>query len=271
MAMAPRIVPRAAWGARRPKTTPATVPIAARTATCVHHDGKVPINIRTVAEAYVLVRRDQNFHMDGNGWNDIGYNFLVISAPGTPIDGMILEGRGRDVIGAHVLNWNTPWIGVQVAIGGAQQPSPAALASVRWLHDGFVVAAKHVLSMKGHLDGFPTICPGPILQAWVRAGMPVTVPPSSPAPKPPTPTKQQPTPTGALHVNTLDFSHVTAASTTWVRGTAVAPLQRLLQVNSDGLGGPGTRATLYAYQSSHGLKPDAVFGPATATTLLAGR
>jgi hypothetical protein len=119
--------------------------------------------------------------MDGNGWNDIGYNYLVISAPGYPeIDGLIFEGRGRDVVGAHCLNWNTPWIGVQVATGGDQVPSPAALASVKWLHVGFVAAAQHALGQVGHKDGFNTECPGPILYSWVHAGMPVTATPTTP-------------------------------------------------------------------------------------------
>jgi peptidoglycan hydrolase-like protein with peptidoglycan-binding domain len=48
------------------------------------------------------------------------------------------------------------------------------------------------------------------------------------------------------------------------------PLQRLLQLRVDGLGGPGTRSTLFDWQSSHGLKPDAVFGPVTAAAMLTG-
>lgn len=278
--MPARIIPRAAWGARRPKTTPVTVPVSARSATCVHHAGATPVNVSTVAEAYAYVRADQNYHMDSKGWADIGYNFLVMSAPGTPVDGMILEGRGRDVLGAHCLGWNQPWIGVQVATGGTargdQRPSPAALASVRWLHDGFGIAARHVLGMKAHCDGFATECPGPILLAWVRSGMPASVQSGSASPwpspaKPPAPTKQPHPSTGALHVNVLNFSHVTTSTPTWVRGSGVAPLQRLLSIRADGIGGPATRAALHTYQASHALAPDAIFGPATATALLAGR
>lgn len=179
----PRIVSRAEWGARKPQVPFATVPISARTATCVHHDGATPIVVRSFAEACARVRADEAYHMNHNGWAGIGYNYLVISAPGYPaIDGLIFEGRGRDVIGAHCLNWNKPWIGVQVAIGGGQTPSPAALASVRWLHDTFTAAAKRALGKKVHSDGFPTACPDPKLRTWVHAGMPV------PKPTPPAPT-----------------------------------------------------------------------------------
>jgi len=173
----PRIVTRAEWKARPRRGTAATVNIGARTATCTHHDGANIITVRSFAEACARVRADQNYHMNSNGWDDIGYNFLVISAPGVAgVDGLIFEGRGRDVVGAHCLNWNTPWIGIQVAIGGAQKPSPASLSSVRWLHDTFTAAAKHALAKKVHSDGFPTACPADPLRNWVHAGMPVALP-----------------------------------------------------------------------------------------------
>ena len=172
----PRIVTRAEWKARPRRGTAATVNIGARTATCTHHDGSNIITVRSFAEACARVRADQNYHMNSNGWDDIGYNFLVISAPGVAgVDGLIFEGRGRDVVGAHCLGWNTPWIGIQVAIGGGQTPSPASLSSVRWLHDTFTADAKHALAKKVHSDGFPTACPGDLLRNWAHAGMPVGV------------------------------------------------------------------------------------------------
>ena len=167
------ILPRVYWTARAPKSAPVHVPIADRQAVCVHHDGKRPVVVRSVEDACGLMRNDQAYHMDINNWADIGYNYLVISADGYPADGLILQGRGRDVVGAHCLNWNTPWIGIQVAVGGGQRPSNAALASTRWLTDYCSSAAKHTLAKKVHKDGFATICPDVFLTNWVRAGMPV--------------------------------------------------------------------------------------------------
>lgn len=274
-----RIISRAEWGARAPASPFTKVAISARTATCVHHDGPAPITVRTFDEAVALVRRDEAYHMDKQGWAGIGYNMLVISAPGFPeVDGLIFEARGRDVVGAHCKDRNTPWLGVQVAIGGGQQPSPAALASTRWLHDSFVTAACHPLAMKGHRDGFATACPDPILYAWIQAGMPVdatrTAPPgpSRGTTRKPVPTKPAPPKlTGGLTMTTLDFGQVTAASTTWIRGPGVKPLQKLLSITADGLGGPGTRAALVAWQQRAGVKPDGAFGPISASAMLAGR
>ena len=39
--------------------------------------------------------------MDDQGWNDIGYSFLIGG------DGLMYEGRGWNIQGAHTLNYNT--------------------------------------------------------------------------------------------------------------------------------------------------------------------
>lgn len=274
------IITRQQWGARKPSTPFTPVPISARSATCVHHDGSVPINVRTVAEAYTLVRRDEAYHIDHNGWAGIGYGHLVMSAPNTEVDGLIFEGRGRDVVGAHCLNHNREWLGIQVAIGGDQQPSPAALTSVRQLHDSFVVAAGHGLAIKGHKDGFNTECPGTILYAWVRAGAPVASSPrtSSTAPsrdhvrvpvvgKPaarvlltvdgalgPATRKRLQQWAGVTQDGDLGRQSIGAiqrkvgASVDGVMGPAtIRAMQRLLRVSQDGLLGPGTVAALQTY------------------------
>jgi len=232
----PRIVTRAEWSAR-PRLGPApTVTIGARTATCTHHDGANIITVRSFAEACARVRADQNYHMDGNGWDDIGYNYLVISAPGTDVDGLVFEGRGRDVVGAHCLNWNTPWIGIQVAIGGAQKPSLASLSSVRWLHDTFTSASGHALGKKVHSDGFPTACPGPELAVWVHAGMPVGV---------------------AIPVK---VAVITAVKVAWKAPAKVVAKITTGQLAVDGDFGPATKRRL---QQWAGVAQDGQLGPIT--------
>jgi flagellar hook assembly protein FlgD len=58
------------------------------------------------------VRGIQRYHVLSNGWNDIGYNFLVDKY------GRIFEGRGgglaRNVVGAHAQGFNTGSVGVAV-------------------------------------------------------------------------------------------------------------------------------------------------------------
>ena len=52
------------------------------------------------------VRDIQDLHMDENGWDDIGYSFLIGG------DGQVYEGRGWNVQGRHTLNWNDLGYGI---------------------------------------------------------------------------------------------------------------------------------------------------------------
>ena len=54
-----------------------------------------------------------------------------------------------------------------------------------------------------------------------------------------------------------------------VRAPGVTPLQRLLGVPADGVAGPQTRAALGNQQHAHGVAQDYIFGPDTASALLA--
>lgn len=110
-------------------------------------------------------RSIQDFHQDGRGWVDIGYNFLV------DVSGRIFEGRGWEVSGAHAPGHNVSGIGVCM-IGRDGDATPAAKAAIRWLYDEACRLAGRRLKMLGHRDVFATDCPGDELYAWVRAGMP---------------------------------------------------------------------------------------------------
>src|SRR5262249_58362955 len=85
----------------------------------VHHTAGSNSYTRTQAAA--IVRGIELYHVKGNGWNDIGYNFLVDRF------GTIYEGRGggveRNVIGAHSLGFNTGTVGVAL-IGNFQYTTP---------------------------------------------------------------------------------------------------------------------------------------------------
>ena len=68
------------------------------------------------------------YHVKGNGWNDIGYNFLVDKY------GQVFEGRyggvDKNVIGAHAEGFNTGSVGVAVlgTYGSAAPPAAARTA-----------------------------------------------------------------------------------------------------------------------------------------------
>jgi hypothetical protein len=104
----PRIVPRSGWKAkeeirRAPPRYAKGVYFA-----IVHHTAGT--NAYGPAASAAIVRGIELYHVLGNGWNDIGYNFLVDRY------GQVFEGRAggidRNVIGAHAEGFNTGAVGV---------------------------------------------------------------------------------------------------------------------------------------------------------------
>jgi len=128
---APPIVPRLAWGASESiRRGPPTYAPAVRFAVVHHTAGR---NDYTRAQAAAVVRAIQLYHVQGNGWNDIGYNFLVDRF------GTIYEGRyggdERNVVGAHALGFNTGSVGIALlgTYGSAAPPKAAQDALARLL------------------------------------------------------------------------------------------------------------------------------------------
>ena len=107
-AATPAIVPRTTWRAnelirRGAPRYSSTVRYAV-----VHHSAGS--NSYTREQSAAVVRAIQVYHVRGNGWDDIGYNFLVDRY------GQVFEGRfggvERNVIGAHAQGFNTGSVGV---------------------------------------------------------------------------------------------------------------------------------------------------------------
>ena len=96
----------------------------------VHHTAGA--NDYTRAQSAAIVRGIEIYHVKGNGWNDIGYNFLVDRY------GQVFEGRyggiDKPVIGAHAQGFNDGSVGVAV-IGsyGSTRISAAAKAALEQL------------------------------------------------------------------------------------------------------------------------------------------
>jgi len=127
IAGSPALTPRSAWGAnesiRRGGTTYApNVRFA-----LVHHTAGS--NSYTAAQSAAMVRAIQTYHVKGNGWNDLGYNFLVDKY------GQVFEGRyggvERNVVGAHAEGFNTGSVGVAVlGTYGATKPTAKSLEAI---------------------------------------------------------------------------------------------------------------------------------------------
>ncbi|TBR21729.1 N-acetylmuramoyl-L-alanine amidase [bacterium] len=155
------VIERSAWGAKEPKNPYS--PHVPNKFTQHHTSGRRPA---TLQESLDEVKFIQDFHINGRGWNDVGYHFLVDP------EGRIFRGRPVDVIGAHVANDNTGNVGVSFM--GTHHPpfnhpvTPAEMeASVRigkWLQASYGVTPE---TYKGHRDRgtTKTDCPGDIMYA----------------------------------------------------------------------------------------------------------
>ena len=177
----PYIYTRAQWGAderlRRAAPSYGQVQLA-----FVHHT--VSSNSYSRTQVPEMIRGIYAYHVLGEGWNDIGYNFLIDRF------GRTWEGRfgGMDkaVVGAQTLNYNGWSTGV-AAIGNfdvAGVPQAVTDAYKRLLAwklnlsgipaTGTVFANdKYFQRISGHRDGFQTACPGRYLYAKlaeIRAG-----------------------------------------------------------------------------------------------------
>ena len=189
IAGSPAIVPRADWQADEKIVRAHPLYAPTLKLAVVHHTAGT--NAYTRAEAPAIVRGIEVYHVKGNGWNDIGYNFLVDRY------GTVYEGRGggmtRNVIGAHALGFNNGTVGVSL-IGNfdAVSPPPAmqsALVSLlAWRLDVAHVdplstvaytsggnakfPAGKVVTLRvisGHRDTGPSECPGNVAYALLPA------------------------------------------------------------------------------------------------------
>ena len=107
---APAVMPRGSWRADESIRRAGPYFAPSLQMAIVHHTAGS--NGYSQAEAPAIVRGIEIYHVKGNGWNDIGYNFLVDRF------GQVYEGRfggiDRNVIGAHAQGFNTGSAGVSV-------------------------------------------------------------------------------------------------------------------------------------------------------------
>ncbi|MGC5005864.1 FG-GAP-like repeat-containing protein [Streptomyces sp. DT203] len=188
----PPIISRAQWGADESLVEDPPEYIDKVQAVFIHHT--VDTNNYSCGDSAAMVRAIMTYHVKTEGWNDLGYNFLVDKC------GQIFEGRagGTDlpVKGAHTYGFNSYSTGISL-LGNFEtgKPTPAALQSAAriaaWKLGQYGVGptAKVTLTrlvtdadgntrpdgdvtfntIAGHRDGFATACPGANLYAKLGA------------------------------------------------------------------------------------------------------
>jgi len=182
----PPLITRSDWGAAAFKGgSPSPLTTGAFRYMTFHHAAGWSATTR--AEGIAAVRAIQDFHQNGRGWSDIGYQFLIDRGgrlyQGRPfLDGSTsLDQVPALALGAHVGGVNTGNIGVSI-LGcyhppdGSQcseQITPEALQTYvtlfAFLSERYEIEPELI---RGHRDFSPTACPGDnnyVLLPQVRA------------------------------------------------------------------------------------------------------
>src|SRR4051794_4852600 len=154
LAGSPQIISRPAWNANESIRRAAPLFASSLHFAVVHHTAGT--NTYTRAQSAAIVRGIMTYHVQGNGWNDIGYNFLVDKY------GQVFEGRfggiERNVVGAHAQGFNSGSVGVAL-IGNYDGTGMAAAA-----RDALVRVLAWRLDV-GHVDPLSTL-------TWPSGGNP---------------------------------------------------------------------------------------------------
>jgi uncharacterized protein with LGFP repeats len=162
IAGSPPIIPRASWGADESIRRAAPRYAESVRYALVHHTAGT--NSYSRSQSAAIVRGIEIYHVKGNGWNDIGYNFLVDKY------GQVFEGRfggvDKNVIGAHAEGFNTGSFGTAL-LGTYTSAAPPAAAQT---------ALENLLAWRldvAHIDPLSNVTVASGGNARFPAGVPV--------------------------------------------------------------------------------------------------
>ncbi len=183
----PRMVTRAGWDANESIVEDAPDYTPDVQVMFVHHTAGT--NDYSCQDSARIVRGIQGYHVRGNGWNDIGYNFLVDRC------GTLFEGRGggvqRAVLGAHTMGFNAHSSAIAVLGNYGARTVPAVVRTAIAQVTAYKLGAYGNLAtgrttlrsggndrhpsgtlvsfdrVSGHRDAGPTACPGDALYGQI--------------------------------------------------------------------------------------------------------
>jgi len=161
------ILTRKQWGARNASVANLTPLKGQWSKITVHHSAETSTDPTggSQDESATALRAIQRYHMESNGWGDVGYHYLIDAA------GRIFEGRELRWQGAHAGGANNAQnIGVCL-LGDLERraPTAAALKSLELLIDDLRQRYKiRANRLYAHRELNTTSCPGDALTKWIE-------------------------------------------------------------------------------------------------------
>jgi len=161
------ILTRKQWGARNASAANLTPLRGQWSKITVHHSAETSTDPTggSQEESSTALRAIQRYHMESNGWGDLGYHYLIDAA------GRIFEGRELRWQGAHAGGANNAQnIGVCL-LGDLERraPTSAALKSLELLIEDLRGRYKIRPSrLYAHRELNTTTCPGDALTNWIK-------------------------------------------------------------------------------------------------------
>jgi len=162
------LITRGKWGARNPTGSYGWMPPTPKGVKVHYTGGYVDPRLLSDHDRCIsAVQGIQRGHMNGNGWIDIGYSFVVCPHR------KVFEGRGLGHLpAANGAGLNSGHYAVLGLVGnsGLTEPNQGMIAGIR---DAIAYIRKHGgagKEIKGHRDGYSTDCPGGPLYRLVCNG-----------------------------------------------------------------------------------------------------
>lgn len=152
-------IARKTWGSRR---TSLTRDPKRKRELFLHHEAGAVARATTEANERRAMRALQSFHMDRNGWADIGYNYVLFPS------GRLYEARGFSAIPAAQGGHNSGTIAI-CCIGHYDKQKLTEAQKKRLVKAANNLAAKGVRTVGGHGEapGQATACPGKHIRDWL--------------------------------------------------------------------------------------------------------
>jgi hypothetical protein len=157
-----KIVSRRQWGARKPKDRTYQDPRSVREVFLHYSESPSASTFEAQRKA---MQGLQDFHMDGRGWSDIAYNYLVFNGRRP----RAFYGRGARVVPAAQANHNTNTIAVCVVMRADDKltwQTKLQLRRLIWHLRRKVI--KRNAPVKPHSAVTQTSCPGDQLRAFIK-------------------------------------------------------------------------------------------------------